>query len=179
MLKCICLVSRLELNGSIVDPLVIKTGKEWLQKQQELTGQFVDRGLLVNVSLQVKTLDQIYIVRETMALYCCCWQGGVHNYSHSLTAYVLISFLECSSIADSIQETQTTVNQRVSPTVTWAAQYLNVSINNHNGTAFESAIVSYALCLVKDRRGAREALRKLWRMVRVNDGKQDFIFQIH
>ena len=52
-------MSKLELNGAIVDPLVIKTGKEWLEKQQELTGQFVDRGRLVNVSLQVKTLDQI------------------------------------------------------------------------------------------------------------------------
>ena len=113
-----------------------------------------------------------------MALYCCCWQGGVHNYSHSLTAYVLISFLECSSIVDSIQETQTTVNQRVSPTVTWAAQYLNFSINSYNGSAFESAIVSYALCLVKDLRGAKEGLRKLWHMVRINEGRQNFISQM-
>ena len=54
MLRCFCLVSKLEFDNMIVDPLVIETGKEWLAKQQTLAGEFVENGRLLDVSLQVR-----------------------------------------------------------------------------------------------------------------------------
>ena len=98
-----------------------------------------------------------------------------------MTAYVLLAFLECPSAASMNGVTETVGPQPVSPPVASAVRYLLAKISNPSNsvTAFESAIVSYALCLAKEQTAARTTLGKLWQFATVSVGKQGFYRRVY
>lgn len=53
VLKCFCQVNNLGLSFEVVDKSVVNTGLEWLSTQQLLSGQFEERGRVLDFSLQV------------------------------------------------------------------------------------------------------------------------------
>jgi alpha-2-macroglobulin len=74
VMKSFCQVKLLNVSAEIVDTSVVETGLEWLSSKQRLLGDFQEDGGRPHFSVK-----------------------GPREYQCSLTAFVTIAFLECSS----------------------------------------------------------------------------------
>jgi hypothetical protein len=140
VMKSFCQVKHLHLP-MVIDEMVIRTGLEWLSTQQLSTGAFEERGRVLDVSLQ----------------------GAVQANQCSLTAFVLIAYLECSYWSRNIFA-------NTAPAVSRALIYLiNCGTQQDPcSNTFQLAISGYALCLAKERGHSVRALGQLWQCAQVN-----------
>jgi hypothetical protein len=137
-MKSFCQVKLLNVSAEIVDTSVVETGLEWLSSKQRLLGDFQEDGGRPHFSVK-----------------------GPREYQCSLTAFVTIAFLECSS--------RTTLD--LGPKISSGIRYLIncVSLPDPCMSTFELAISGYALCLANSSTHSQLALRLLWHCAQVND----------
>ena len=81
------------VEGITIDPMVIDDALKWLvTKQNRVTGQFEETGRVIHQEMTVFDAKL-----ESANLFEIDFQGGVSSASScSLTAFILISMLECS-----------------------------------------------------------------------------------